>query len=266
MQQAKDFFAESEDVFALVSGLSEEVLTTATAFKQWSIADIIQHLHFWNEAALLSLSDAAGFEKFFKPVGAHIFSGKDLKSYEREYFANVSASELIAAWQSMYRATAAAFEQADPSQRVAWVGPSMSARSSITARQMETWSHAQAIYDVLGIDRVDQDRIRNIVVLGINTYGWTFVNRKIDVPDPMPYVRLVSPSGDVWNYGDPQEDNCIQGSAVAFAQVVTQTRNVVDTNLQVVGDNANLWMTNAQCFAGAPNPVPEPGVRCKAPV
>ena len=61
---------------------------------------------------------------------------------------------------------------------------------------------------------------------------------------PWPAVPISS-SGDVWNYGDPQEDNCIQGSAVAFAQVVTQTRNVVDTNLQVVGDNANLWMTNA---------------------
>ena len=266
MQQAKDFLAESDDVYALVADLSSDSFAQATAFKNWSIEDIIQHLHFWNEAALLSLTDAAGFEAFFKPVGEHIFSGKDLKLYERQHFASVTGFELIESWRGLYQKTAEAFATADPSQRVAWVGPSMSARSSITARQMETWSHAQAIYDVLGVDRVDTDRIRNIVVLGINTYGWTFVNRKLDVPDPMPYVSLTAPSGDVWNYGDPQEDNCIQGSAVAFAQVVTQTRNVVDTDLQVVGDSANLWMANAQCFAGAPNPVPEPGVRFKAEV
>ena len=38
----------------------------------------------------------------------------------------------------------------------------MSARSSISARLMETWAHGQAVYDRLGVVRVDTDRIRNI--------------------------------------------------------------------------------------------------------
>ena len=43
----------------------------------------------------------------------------------------------------------------------------MSARSAISARQMETWAHGQEVFDVLGADREEHDRIRNIVVLGL---------------------------------------------------------------------------------------------------
>jgi uncharacterized protein (TIGR03084 family) len=65
---------------------------------------------------------------------------------------------------------AARFAAADPFARVPWVGPDMSVRSAITARLMETWAHGQAAYDLLGVVRRNTDRIRNIAVLGVNTY------------------------------------------------------------------------------------------------
>jgi hypothetical protein len=77
-------------------------------------------------------------------------------------------------------------------------------------------------------------------------------------------VSLVSPSGEVWTYGESQQSNFIQGDAVEFAQVVTQTRNIGDTSLHVVGDPASDWMSKAQCFAGGANPPPEKGSRFKA--
>ena len=58
---------------------------------------------------------------------------------------------------------------------------------------METWAHGQEIYDLLGIVRLNADRIRNIVILGVNTYGWTFVNRGLEPPAPVPYVKLDAP-------------------------------------------------------------------------
>ena len=167
MQQARDFLIESEDVDRLISGLSEDQFKSVTDFKSWTIADVIAHLHMWNEAALLSLTDPEGFQAFFVPIGEHLMKGGDLKSFERARYADLSARALVQQWRETYRRTADAFAVADPSTRVEWVGPSMSARSSITARQMETWAHAQAIYDVLGQDRVDSDRIQNIVVLGM---------------------------------------------------------------------------------------------------
>jgi hypothetical protein len=56
----------------------------------------------------------------------------------------------------------------------------------------------------------------------------------------------------------------VRGSAVEFAQVVTQVRNVADTDLEVIGSNAARWMENAQCFAGPPETPPAKGARHKS--
>ena len=127
---------------------------------------------------------------------------------------------------------------------------------------METWAHGQAIYDLLGVDRTDTDRIRNIAVLGINTFAWTFVNRGQSVPAEIPCVRLTSPSGGLWEWNNASaKTNIIEGSASEFCQVVTQVRNVADTQLNVTGPVAGLWMSQAQCFAGSPQTPPAPGTR-----
>ena len=68
--------------------------------------------------------------------------------------------------------------------------------------------------DVLGVERVDSDRIGNIVRLGVNTYGWTFKNRGEDVPGPMPRLRLTAPSSAIWDYGEGED--LIEGSASEF--------------------------------------------------
>ena len=76
----------------------------------------------------------------------------------------------------------------------------------------------------------------------------------------MPHLRLTAPSGAVWEYGDAGADR-IEGSAVGFAQVVTQVRNWRDTDLKATGPVAREWMENAQCFAGPPETPPAPGAR-----
>ena len=98
----------------------------------------------------------------------------------------------------------------------------------------------------------------------MSTYGWTFVNRGEAVPEPAPFVRLTAPSGAVWDWGKPSDSERVEGSAVEFAQVTAQTRNIADTALGVTGPNATRWMSIAQCFAGAPNDPPAPGTRVKA--
>src|SRR6185437_5508313 len=153
------------------------------------------------------------------------------------------------------------FAAADPTRRVKWVGPDMSVRSAITARLMETWAHGQAIYDRLGVVRRNTDRIRNIAVLGVNTYDWSFRVHGQRPPQPKPHVRLTAPSGAIWTWNEPSETDLVEGSAEAFCQVVTQVRNVADTRLKAVGAAAVAWMTNAQCFAGPPETPPAPGTR-----
>ena len=80
-------------------------------------------------------------------------------------------------------------------------------------------------------------------------------------PEQMPYVALTAPSGTLWTFGDEKSASTIKGAAEEFAQVVTQTRHVEDTQLCYEGEDAKRWLYNAQCFAGGPNPPPAPGSR-----
>ncbi|HEY5644471.1 MAG TPA: TIGR03084 family metal-binding protein [Pseudomonadales bacterium] len=259
MEQAADFLAESEALHALIEPLADGDLGRATAFKGWTINDVIRHLHVWNRAADLSLVDADAFDAFYAEVGGQLQGG--LRGFESTYLKGLAGRELVAAWREFYRAMAERFSRADPSLRLKWAGPSMSARSSITARLMETWAHGQEVYDELGVVRRNGDRIRNIVVLGNNTYGWTFAVRGTEAPAPRPHLVLTAPSGERWTYNEPREDERIEGLAEEFCQVVTQVRNVADTGLAVTGANARSWMEKAQCFAGPPETPPAPGTR-----
>lgn len=261
MQQAQDFRDESEAIHALLSPLSDADYAKPTLFKGWTIDEVLRHLHVWNIAADLALSDAEAFRAFLGQMAAGIRGGR-LPDFENQYLDGLSGIKLREAWISQVREMTPRFAAADPKMRVLWVGPDMSVISSITARLMESWAHAQAIYDALGVDRVDADRIGNIVRLGVNTYGWTFKNRKEEPPGPMPRLKLVAPSGAVWEYGEGED--LITGSASEFCQVVTQCRNIGDTSLKVSGPIATRWMAIAQCFAGPPQDPPPVAARHKA--
>lgn len=258
--QAQDFLDESEALYELISHLDDLALMRKTAFKGWSIEDVIGHLHLWNHAADLSLRDQSGFQDFFRPIANHLKTGT-LNKFEKEWLGELKGRARVAKWVESCRELAKYFGDADPKARVVWAGPSMSVRSSITARLMETWAHGQSVYDLLGVPRVNHDRIGNIVVLGINTFGWTFNVNGLAVPDRMPRVELVAPSGSVWAYGEESQSERIDGLAEEFCQVVTQTRNIKDTSLKVRGETARHWMAIAQCFAGGAEAPPAPGSR-----
>lgn len=259
MEQAADFVAESNALSAVLDSLDADDWDRPTQFKNWTINDIIVHLHFWNRAADLALEEPG---KFAEKLQAIPEPGKDsgLRAFEQTEISE-RGPELLAVWRELYLDMGKRWAELDPKKRVSWAGPDMSVRSSMTARQMETWAHGQAIFDLLGIKRVEQDRIRNVVVLGVNAIGWSFKVHGRDVPGELPLLNLTAPSGAVWTYGDADQTNRISGSAVEFAQVVTQTRNVADTDLVVEGPVATQWMAEAQCFAGPPETPPAPGAR-----
>ena len=261
MQTAEDFRSETRALAELLDPIRDEDFNIRTQFKDWTINDILGHLHMFNAAAELTLRDGDAFRAFFAGIARQLAAGRTLLQSQAGFIGDLSGRALFDAWLECAETTADRYAAADPRARLKWAGPDMSARSAITARQMETWAHGQAAFDRLGVIRENADRIRNIVHLGVSTYGWSFLNRNIPVPEPAPHLVLKAPSGRVWRWNDEQADNAIHGSAVEFAQVVTQVRHIDDTGLSARGPAARRWMEIAQCFAGPPHDPPRKGSR-----
>ena len=264
MMEAAQFKQECESIAALLDGRSDDVFTKETLFKSWTIHDIIAHLHLWNIAADQTLNEPQKFQEFVTMAMGSLMKGGSHQSLQDEVFAGKTSREVYDAWRAYYPAMAERFAAADPDARVRWAGPDMSVKSCIIARQMEHWAHAQAIFDVLGETRENKDRLKNVAHIGVTTYSWSFKVNGLEPPRPKPYVRLTAPSGAIWEWNDPQDNNKVEGRAEEFAQVVTQCRNIGDTSLRMTGANATEWMKIAQAFAGGKETPPAKGVRRKA--
>ena len=263
MQQAHDFIEEATVLAELLESQPDSVFETVTLFKSWTVNDVLGHLHMFDVAALKTVQGETVFDTFMQPVLERLNQGMSLLEAQYPFLENLTGRDLFHKWQETTKILGQKYAAIDPKQRIKWMGPDMSALSSITARQMETWAHGQEVFDALGAERVNGDRIKNICHLGVLTFSWTFKNRQLSAPDPVPFVNLTSPSGKNWEWNDHQSKSFIRGSAVEFAQVVTQVRNIQDTSLEVIGHSADQWMSLAQCFAGAPITPPAKGSRYK---
>ena len=258
---AADFRAEADELHKLLVTLREPDWERPTQFKSWTVNDIVRHLH---ESDLIAAASVAGPEPFER-MRAEFQALRDSKNSRlqatRHHMGHLTGQRLLQRWAAQMADLCDQLSALPPDRRLTWYGPDMGVRMFTTARQMETWAHGQAIYDLMGVERQSSDRLRNIAEIGVRTYGWTFANRGIPVPGPAPYVRLAGPSGGVWEWNDPSSGNSIEGDALAFCQVVTQVRNVADTGLTATGDPARQWMDLAQCFAGPPEDPPRPKTR-----
>jgi uncharacterized protein (TIGR03084 family) len=261
LTEAVDFQAEAADLHQLLATLDDKDWQRPTLFKAWTVNDIVLHLH---ESDLIAAASAAGADQF-TPMRAEIqaLRARHPTRIEatRHFLPGLSGKKLLERWYAQAVTLSGMLSALSPAARLTWFGPDMGVRMFATARQMETWAHGQAIYDLVGQVRQPTDRLRNIAEIGVRTYGWTFANRSVPVPGPAPYVRLTGPSGVVWEWNDPSSGASVKGDALDFCQVVTQVRNIADTALEVTGEPATNWMRLAQCFAGPPENPPLPGTR-----
>jgi uncharacterized protein (TIGR03084 family) len=265
LQQIVDFRAEADELHRLLAPLSEADWDRPTLFKQWTVNDIVQHLHMGDIMAFTAATDPGGFDALLADIRAKRASGGSRVAETRERLGGIGGPRLREAWRAQMNRLCDTLATKDPNARMKWAGPDMGVRMFTTARQMETWAHGQAIYDMLGVERpAASPRLRSIAEIGVRTFGWTYRNRDLPIPPDTPYVRLESPFGEPWEWHAPSNDNAVTGDAIAFCQVVTQTRNIADTNLRVVGETARHWMSIAQCFAGPPETPPAPGTRYRA--
>ncbi|WP_428662226.1 TIGR03084 family metal-binding protein [Reyranella sp.] len=262
LQQIVDLRAEADEFDRLLAGLKDEDWRRATLFKGWTIDDIVQHLHMGDRMGLASATDEAAFAALRADIQAKREAGLSRLEETRQRLAGLTGRALRERWRATLWELCDALAAKPADARLKWAGPDMGVRMFATARQMEIWSHSQAIYDVMGIERpAPSARLRNIAEIGVRTFGWTYRVRNLAVPSTMPRVRLDGPNGETWEWNAACATDGVSGDAVAFCTVVTQTRNVADTSLLVEGDVAKHWMSIAQCFAGPPETPPAKGAR-----
>lgn len=214
----------------------------------WAVRDQVFHLGFFDGEAGLAIRDP---DAFLARRDALLAAGAPLDPPPTD-------DELVGWWDAGRQALTAALRPLDAGARLPWYGPTMSARSFVTARLMECWAHGQDVADGLGADHERADRVRHVCHIGVITRGWSYAVRRTELPEAEVRVELALPSGATAAWGAEDAGESITGDAWDFALVVTQRRNVADTGLIVVGEAAASWMQVAQAFAGGPTLGPPP--------
>ncbi len=244
-----DLAMEHQELAAFVADLDEDGWNTMTPADDWTIKDQIRHLAYFDGRARLAATDPEAFKAYLQK------SLQDLDSYLKHLEnegSDLSGTETLEWWRRERQTLVEAIAPMDRKSRLPWYGPDMSVMSSATARIMETWAHGQDIVDALGLTRQPTDRLRHVAHLGVRTFGWSFVNRQMEVPDTPVRVELIGPSGDLWTWGPEEADNIVKGAAEDFCLVVVQRRHLADTGLSVNGEVAKEWMLLCQAYAGPP--------------
>ncbi len=255
-----DLAAEHDDLDQVVSGLDAEQWEESTASPGWSVRDQIGHLAYFDDTARLAIADPDDFEQKKAELLANMSSASDdsVDDMTLARFREMAPEDLLATWRSGRQALLDQAVTLDDKARVPWYGPSMGAKSFLTARLMETWAHGSDVAQAVGTAIAPTDRLSHIVRLGVNTRNWSYINRGLTPPEEPVLVDLVSPSGQNWQFGSSDSANRINGSAEDFCLVVTQRRHPDDTALDIVGFSAYDWMVKAQAFAGGASEGPSP--------
>lgn len=256
-----DLVAEQQALDAIVAPLVPAQWTLPTSSLRWSVADQIGHLTYFDTTATLAIVDPDAFVAHRDELIGSFADELAVDDLTLGEFRTLPTGQQLDRWRSRREALEAAGRTLTDEARVEWYGPSMSARSFLTARLMEVWAHGQDVCDAVGARRTPTDRLRHIAQLGVITRRWSYAVRGEQAPDGDVRVELIAPSGAMWTWGPDTAPASVTGPAEDFCLVVTQRRHVDDTALDAHGDAARDWMRKAQAFAGAPTTGPAPRTR-----
>lgn len=241
-----DLAAEVQAVAAVVTSLDDTSWSAPTPASGWDVTDQIVHLVMFDERCMWGIADQARFDADLQVLGTR----GGMESIHAG-LRGLPTSDLLRRWLDGAAALRAAASQADPRARCRWYGPSMSAKSMLTARLMETWAHGYDICDTVGAVLPATDRLRHIAHIAVNARPFAYATNKLQVPAAGVRVELTAPSGVTWTWGDGAEDT-VRGPALGFCLAATQRRHVDDCGLEITGEHAREWMSIVQAFAGPP--------------
>lgn len=238
----KDFADERAVLLQLIQNVPSEAWDRASPAEGWSLRDCVAHLSDFDDRAALI---CRGLEPPENPREG-VLTQAQRDAYTLSPAAMVqwyvaSGERLVDSMQGM-----------QGNERLMWAGRPMGARSYLTARLMEHWSHGLDVFDAAGVTPVDTDRLKHVAQLGYMTREFSYRTNTLEPPETPLYVELTAPSGDIWTWGPADAPDRIQGTAGDFSRVVTQRIHWSDTALRSEGEEAQRFLVIAQAFAGPP--------------
>ncbi len=253
---ADDLAAETTALRLMIAGLDESGWRQDTPAAGWTVADQVGHLAYFDDAAVTSATDP---DEFAADLERAVADGATSADAIVDRYRVLPPAELLVWFDESRAHLLDVFRSLDPSVRLPWFGPPMSAASALTARLMETWAHGQDIADALGVVRQPTDRLKHVAHIGVGARAFSFAAHGRSAPDAPVRVELAAPNGETWAWGPAGADDQVSGPALDFCLVVTQRRHLDDTALRIKGPSAIEWMSIAQAFAGPPGPGRQPG-------
>ena len=250
-----DLDAETDQLRQTVASLGEDGWTRSTPAEGWTVATQVAHLLWTDEVAVLSAramrsdADKKAWDDVVLEALADPLGYVDAGAFA---IAGLPRDDVLARWSVARNALREALLGYPAGERMPWFGPPMSPASMATARFMETWAHAQDVYDAAGHRPRPTDRIRHVAHLGVRTRSFAYSVHGEEPPAEEFLVQLTAPSGETWSWGPADASQTVTGSAYDFCLVVTQRVHRDATDLVAAGADAEHWLSIAQAFAGPP--------------
>lgn len=257
----RDLREEESSLDSVLAGLVTGDWHRPTPAAGWDVQDSLSHLCFFEEAAVLAVTDREAFEAHRARLIAEMSSagaggdtpdvalGRDLDDPGR----------LLERWRRACGAYIAAVVEADAAAaregtriRVPWYGPDMSPGSFTTARILETWAHGVDIRDALSLPLEPSGRLRHVCHIGFGARAFSFAAHGVSDPGDPVRLEVEAPDGSTWSWGPEEATDRITGSALDVALVFAQRRHRSRTAVRASGPVAELWLSIAQAFAGPP--------------
>jgi uncharacterized protein (TIGR03084 family) len=242
-----DLRDEGEGLDELVAGLGDEEWAADTPAEGWTVAHQIAHLAWTDRQALLSVEDPDAFAGEVEAAAANVSSHVDQGALAG---ARLPPADLLARWRAGRTRLPSVLAAAPPGTRFPWYGPPMSVASIAGGRLMETWAHGEDVADTLGVRRAPTARLRHVARIAVRARDYAFTVHGRPPPSAPFRVELTAPDGSLWTYGPQDAPQRVTGPALDFCLLAVQRRHRDDVAVRAKGQDADIWLSVAQSFAG----------------
>jgi uncharacterized protein (TIGR03084 family) len=241
---------QTAETASLIDGLSDSNWNIFTRCDGWRVSDVVLHLAQSDEMATASLNGnfpVGTADRTGGWGGATSVDESVALMVERERGA--PSAQLLERWTSGAAELIAVLNAMDLSTRVLWVAGHLSARTLATTRLAEAWIHTGDIADALGVEMIASDRLKPIARLAWRTLPYAFGSAGQTLNGPVAF-RLVSPSGDLWEFlPDEPAVTTIEGSAADLCAVAARRTDPQTTSLRGDGPDTGSVLALVRTYA-----------------